>query len=70
MAIDPLALRVLREKDGQSKKALADAAGMTLSYYCDIESGRRTLKATPERILQLARALNVPVSMLEKKRSA
>jgi transcriptional regulator with XRE-family HTH domain len=64
--IDPLALTVLREKDGHTKTSLAKAAGMTLGYLADLESGRR--KGNPKVIAELAAALNVPKSMLEKRR--
>lgn len=64
--IDAVALAVLREKDGHSKSSLAEAAGMSLGYLSDLESGRR--KGNPEVITKLARALNVPRSMIEKRR--
>lgn len=64
--IDPVALAVLREKDGHSKTSLAKAAGMSLSYLSDLETGHR--KGNPDVITKLATALNVPRSMLEKKR--
>ena len=64
--IDPVALVVLREKDRQSKTALAAAAGLSLGYLADLESGRR--KGNPRVIGLLADALNVPQSMLEKRR--
>ena len=66
--IDPIALTVLREKDGHSKSSLAAAAGVSLGYLSDLESGRR--KGNPDVIGKLAAALNVPRSMLEKKRPA
>lgn len=64
--IDPVALRVLREKDRMSKTALAKAAGISLGYLADLESGRR--KGNPEVIGKLADALNVPMSLLERRR--
>jgi transcriptional regulator with XRE-family HTH domain len=64
--IDPVALTVLREKDGHSKSSLAAKANMSLGYLSDLESGRR--KGNPEVIGKLADALNVPRSLLEKKR--
>jgi transcriptional regulator with XRE-family HTH domain len=36
-------LRDLREEVGMSQKDLAGALGMTASYLCDIENGRRDL---------------------------
>jgi transcriptional regulator with XRE-family HTH domain len=64
--IDATALTVLREKDGRSKTSLAAAAGMSLGYLADLESGRR--KGNPGVIASLASALNVPKSMLERRR--
>lgn len=64
--IDPIALVVLREKDGHTKTSLAAKAEMSLGYLADLESGRR--KGNPAVIKRLAAALNVPVSMLEKRR--
>lgn len=66
--LDREALLVLREKDGASKTHLAKAAGISLGYLADLESGRR--KGNPRVIGALARALNVPISMLERQRQA
>jgi transcriptional regulator with XRE-family HTH domain len=65
--IDPVALVVLREKDRSSKTHLAKRAGISLGYLADLESGRR--KGNPEVIGKLADALNVPTSMLERRRA-
>lgn len=59
-------LRVLREKDGHSLTSLAAAADMSLSYLSDLENGRREPNARMTK--KLAVALNVPVSVLEKRR--
>jgi len=64
--VDPIALTVLREKDGYTKSRLAEVAGLSLGYLADLESGRR--KGNPEVITKLAQALNVPRSMLERRR--
>jgi transcriptional regulator with XRE-family HTH domain len=64
--IDPVALAVLREKDGHTKTSLAKTAGMTVGYLSDLESGRR--KGNPDVITKLAAALNVPRSLLERRR--
>jgi len=64
--IDPVALVVLREKDRATKTQLAQRAGISLGYLADLESGRR--KGNPDVIGKLADALNVPISMLEKRR--
>lgn len=68
MVLDPQALAVLREKDGYTKTAFAGAAGISLGYLCDLETGRRNAK--PDVIKRMAGVLNVPTSMLERKRSA
>jgi len=68
-------LRVLREKDGHTLTSLAAAVppgpgeaekGMSLGYLSDLENGRR--QPNPAITKRLARALNVPVSVLEKDR--
>lgn len=59
-------LRVIREKDGHSLTSLAKAASMSLGYLSDLENGRREPNARVTK--QLAIALNVPVSVLEKHR--
>lgn len=64
--IDPVALAVLREKDGHTKTSLAKVAGISLGYLADLESGRR--KGNPVVIGALAKALNVPRSMIEVAR--
>lgn len=66
--LNPQALRVLREKDGHTLKSLAAACEppLTKGYLCDLEQGRRLGNAP--LIKRLAKALNVPVSVLEKRR--
>lgn len=59
-------LRVLREKDGQSLTQLSKESGVSLGYLSDLENGKRP--PNPRVILKLARALNVPKSMLEPRR--
>lgn len=59
-------LRVLREKDGHTQRSLADTAGLSRSYYSELENGRR--EPNPRVIKLLATTLNVPMSMLEKRR--
>lgn len=56
-------LRVIRQKDGHSLTSLAQAAGMSLGYLSDLESGKR--KPNPRMIRKLADALKVPYSVLE-----
>lgn len=67
MAIDGSALRVLREKDGYTAVAFAEALGISLTYLSDIELGRRTLKRNPGLIGRAADLLNVPRSMIERR---
>jgi transcriptional regulator with XRE-family HTH domain len=59
-------LRVVRTKDGHSITSLAKAAGMSVSYLSELESGAREPNA--KIIKKLAVALNVPVSLIEKVR--
>lgn len=61
-----LELRVIREKDGHSLTSLAKAADMSLGYLSDLENGKREPSAPITK--KLARALNVPLSVLEKER--
>ena len=67
MSIDHEALGILREKDGYSAARFAKEAGLSLSYYCRIESGERSLKRNPALIKKFAEILNVPISMLEHR---
>lgn len=62
---DPDALRFAREAKGWTQTALADAVGCSVSLICEMEKGTRG--ATARRLLQLAEALNCPVSVLERK---
>lgn len=61
-------LRVLREKDGHSLTSLGKAAGLSRSYLCLLEGGKRRPNAGV--IARLAEALNVPKSMLEPRDAA
>lgn len=64
--VDNVVLAVIREKNGDTKTSLAERAGLSLSYYADLESGRR--KGNPDVIAKLAAALNIPKSVIEKRR--
>lgn len=66
--INSAALTAIREKDGQTKKELAQRAGISLQYLCDLEAGRRG--GRPDVLNRLARALNVPRSAIEGSRRA
>lgn len=61
-------LRVIRTKDGTSLTALAAMCepSMSLSYLSDLERGRQL--PSPDATRRLAAALNVPISVLERKR--
>jgi transcriptional regulator with XRE-family HTH domain len=61
-------LRVIREKDGHSLSSLAKAANVALGHLSDLENGKR--EPTAAVIKKLSRALNVPMSVLEKHRRA
>ncbi|WP_195166917.1 helix-turn-helix domain-containing protein [Mycobacteroides abscessus] len=58
--------RVVREKDGSSPTDVHKRSGISLSHLSDLENGRRL--PTPEMLKKIARALNCPVSVLERKR--
>lgn len=61
-------LRVIRTKDGQSLAELSRTSGVSLGYLSDLEGGHRWPNST--QVKKLARALNVPVSVLERTRTA
>lgn len=65
MGVNHAALSALRSKDGMTKTQLAEAAGISLQYLCDIEVGRRGAK--PDVMKRLAAALNVPLSAIEER---
>jgi transcriptional regulator with XRE-family HTH domain len=58
--------RVVRDKDGQSLTDIHRATGISLSHLSDLESGRRL--PTPQALKKIAKALNCPVSVLERQR--
>lgn len=66
VTLNPLALTVLREKDGHTLVSLAKAAKISVGYLNDLEKGRRV--GNPGVIRALADALNVPASLLETRR--
>ena len=65
---EPEAVIYARKKAGLSKTALAQRLGVSLSLISMIETGDRN--ATPALLLRMADALNCPVVVLERKRSA
>lgn len=65
MRINPAALRAIRERTGLSSAALADKAGVRREVLSRLEGGDRP--GTPEQIVALAKALNVPVTAIIKE---
>jgi len=59
------AIRALREKDGWSQTALAEAAGMTQANYWRIEA--EAANARVESLNRIARALRVPVAAIMRE---
>lgn len=57
--------RVLRTKDGQSLTDIHKRTGISLGHLSDLENGRRM--PTPAALKKIAKVLNVPVSVLERK---
>jgi transcriptional regulator with XRE-family HTH domain len=64
---EPRAVVYAREQAGLTKTQLAAACGVSLSLISEIEAGTRN--ATPTMLNKLARALNCPRVVLERKRS-
>jgi DNA-binding XRE family transcriptional regulator len=56
-----------RTRAGMTKRALAQAIGISEQLMCEIESGWRS--ATPSNLIKIAKVLNCPVVALESKRS-
>jgi transcriptional regulator with XRE-family HTH domain len=63
---EPEAVTYARIQAGLTKTQLAEACGVSLSLISEIESGTRN--ATPAMIIKLAKALNCPRVVLERKR--
>lgn len=61
-------LRVLRTKDGQSLAELSRNSGVSLGYLSDLEGGHRW--PNPTQVKKIATALHVPMSVLERTRTA
>ncbi len=62
MRLNPTALRVIRERSGESASALAVAADMDPANYSRLEAGKR--RGTEAQIVALAAALKVPVTAI------
>lgn len=65
---EPEAVTWAREKAGLTKRALADTIGISEQLMGEIESGWRS--ATPANLIKIAAALNCPIVVLERKRTA
>jgi len=63
---DPEAVRWARESVGFTQARLAAEVGISFQLMSDIENGRRS--ATAATLNNLARALNCPRSVIERKR--
>jgi ribosome-binding protein aMBF1 (putative translation factor) len=63
---EPEAVTYARERAGLTKTQLAEACDVSISLISEIESGKRN--ATPAMITKLAKALNCPRVVLERKR--
>jgi transcriptional regulator with XRE-family HTH domain len=63
---EPEAVTYAREQAGLNKTQLAEVCEVSVSLISEIESGTRN--ATPAMIRKLARALNCPRVVLERKR--
>lgn len=65
---DPEALRYALDKSELTQKEFAAAIGKSQSLVSEMLAGTRN--ATPAVIRQMAKALNCPVVVLERKRGA
>lgn len=63
---EPAAVTYAREQAGLTKTQLAQMCGVVVSLISEIEGGTRN--ATPAMLNKLARALNCPRVVLERKR--
>jgi ribosome-binding protein aMBF1 (putative translation factor) len=63
---EPTAVTYARQQAGLTKTALAGLCEVSVSLISEIESGTRN--ATPTMLNKLARALNCPRVVLERKR--
>jgi transcriptional regulator with XRE-family HTH domain len=55
-----------REKSGLTKRRLAELVGISEQLMGEVESGWRS--ATPANLAKIAKALNCPIVVLERKR--
>lgn len=62
---EPAVVTWARQQSGLTKRALAEAVGISEQLLGEIESGWRS--ATPPNLARIAEALGCPVVMLERK---
>jgi len=60
--LNPTALRVIRERTGQSQTQTAQLAGIDRANYAHIEAGRR--KGTEAQIVAIAKALKIDTTAI------
>ncbi|MFI1954845.1 helix-turn-helix transcriptional regulator [Streptomyces xinghaiensis] len=64
----PEGVTYTRSRAGLTKRALAEALGISEQLMCDIEAGRRN--ARPELLRQMAAVLDCPLVVLQAKPAA
>lgn len=69
MPLDPSKIRARRESLGLSQSQAAERAGMSASYYADLERGRWDAPKL-DTVERLARALRTPIAKLLGQRGA
>lgn len=69
MTVDSEALKVLLDKDGWQHANFAREVGISPQYLSDVLAGRSKLGRSPQLISAMAKALNVPRSMIEARRA-
>lgn len=68
--INPEDLGRAMERAPMTATQLAREVGVSLTYICDIRSGRRTLQRNPALRRRIAVALDVPQHWIEQPRAA
>lgn len=67
--IDPDRLNRAIELARITPKQLAEKVGISLQYMCDITSGHRRLKRSPDLVGRIAEALEVPPDWIQIQRA-
>lgn len=65
MDINGATLEAIRKLNGYGLKELSAASGVSQSYICEIERGRK-VKVRPPTVKKLADALGVPIAALRR----